>query len=255
MRFKFIPSVFIIISLISIIGCKKDQITNPIPSIKGGVHGSIWLVTENGYYPNDRSGVTVTVEGTLNSCLTDSNGIYALPGVEVGKRTLVFTKNGYGKMKLEVEIQKNYNVGCDYINIFELPSFIIQNLTLQFDTLSYDLSLTGYSSKTFTNMQGFVIFASSDSTVSSDTSKYFYAFSNIIAANSNTSSYHYSVVNFLHYGIQKGQKVYFTAYGTSHYIPQYWDSRINKTVYTSLSYLKSNVVSFTLPLSDGYGIH
>jgi hypothetical protein len=252
MKFKYLSSVFILIILLSVAGC-KDELTNPVPRFTGAVHGSIWLINENGTLPTDRSGVTVSVEGTLLSCQTDSNGIYSLSGIDVGQNTLVFNKTGYGSMKVDVEIQKNNNVEYNYINLCELPSFRIQNLTIDSDTLSFNFTLNVYSSKIFIRDQGFVIYAYSDNSVSSDRNKYSVSFSYFIPANSNYSHYQFNASEFLRYGFQKGQKVYFTAYGASILFSGYWDRRIQKTIFTCLSDLPSNVVSFTLPLSEGYG--
>jgi hypothetical protein len=241
---RFISILSVCICLLSITGCKKDQATTPVAT--GGVHGFVWLNTEDHQWPSDRSGITVSVEGTQIFCQTDTSGKYLLNGIELGQRILVYTKSGYGLMKREINIEQSVNYSTLDVNLSQLPTFRIQKLTVLLDSVNHAFGLVGTLSKVFPNWQGMVIYCYTDSTVSSDTSKYIQAWATMTQNDSSTVTIGFDSRVLMAEGFPIHQKLYFVAYGTSYVHPYYWDSRIKKDIYTTLSVQPSNVVSVTL---------
>jgi len=80
-------------------GCKGD--VGPAgPSLSGALTGNVTLYTENGSREYDHSGVSVWIEGSADTTLTDSHGRWRIGGVRTGIYTVMMRKTGYGYTKI-----------------------------------------------------------------------------------------------------------------------------------------------------------
>lgn len=247
MRNNFFIAFAALMCFLLLNGCIKDEATAPTPIVTGDLMGTVQLRNETGDYAANHSAVTVSVEGTNLSSQTDASGNYSIRGIEEGNKIIVFSKNGYGTFKEEIRIYGNSTNRLTGIDIFELPSFDAKNLTGSLITGGFELK--GSITNTSDALRGLVIFAFSDSTVSSDPSKYLYA--NLYGLGRNDSLFTVRVwfSDLLQNGFKSGQKVYFVAYGTIGFISSasYWDPKTNKIIYNVLSKTPSNKINITIP--------
>jgi len=229
-------------------GCKKDDATAPSPKVTGDLMGTVQLRNEKGVYASNHSAITVSVEGTNLSSQTDEGGNYSIKGIEEGDKIIVYSKNGYGTFKEVIHIDGNSTKHPNGIDIFELPPFNVKNLSAKIITNGFELS--GGITNTLDDIRGLVVFAFSDSTVSSEPSKYLFAKSYTIMHDSSSFTASVWFSDLLQNGFKSGQKVYFVAYGsisTGYSGTYYWDIKNNKTFYCCLSKTSSNKINISIP--------
>jgi hypothetical protein len=85
---------YLVLLVVFFFGC-KDSSTNS-GSIPGDIIGTIYQVDDTLYQPmSDKSGVNVSLVGTLYSTLSDSSGKWHLTNIPAGTYTIRFSKGGY----------------------------------------------------------------------------------------------------------------------------------------------------------------
>ncbi|MGE5811187.1 MAG: hypothetical protein ACM339_06770, partial [Ignavibacteria bacterium] len=135
----------------------------------------------------------------------------------------------------------------------QIPAHYVQSMAVVYD---YGLKVTyinGYLSAAPNNNEYFfiIVFAGTDSSVSSDPQRY------LIAKINSTSERTFSVempeIEMINAGLNKGSKVFFRSYGctaSAYGSPEggtYVDPETGRTVYTALSQESSPVIRMTLP--------
>jgi len=240
--------IFIVLSIFSFLfGCKgKNGDTGPSgptgQTIKGDLSGTINLYDDNGKQ-NNSSGASVQLEGTSYIALTDSAGKWLLTNVPMGTYVLSFSKPGYATTK---EMSYKFVGGSQTTNVgikelYTLPTFYVSSLT-KIDSIS-GINGIVYVSGILSSMPSsagtgrVIIFAGLDSAVSAQPGK------NINSTVTGVTSISFKQ-NF-DVGAKSGTKVYFTAYGYRY--GGYLDTTTNQFVYTGLSSMKSNVLSYIYP--------
>ncbi len=247
MKRNTVVMFFIVVFVLLINGCKKDEtsVTSPIPIVKGDLMGYTILRNEKYVAEKNNSFITVSVEGTNLSSQTDSSGNYSIKGIEAGERVIVFTKTGYGIYKTKNTIVGNSTSVIGRVDIYEFPPFNVQNLKAK--VISNNFELSGTLSNTLDGGRGIVCYAFSDSTVSSEPSKYLFSDYSTLFSGVNSFNIRISFSELLNNGFKSGQTVYFIMYGSIYNHPCYYYLEINKTVYCCLSLTPSNIVSVTIP--------
>jgi len=80
-------------------GC-KGEVGPAGPSLSGALTGKVTLYAADGSREYDDSGVSVWIEGSADTSLTDSLGRWSIGGVSTGTYSVVMRKTGYGFMKI-----------------------------------------------------------------------------------------------------------------------------------------------------------
>jgi hypothetical protein len=81
--------------------CKKWDVDNPkYPPLKGAVSGKVILYDTSGTRLPSAAGVTVTLDSSRYTAVTNDSGVYVIPHVPRGSYDVSFTKSGYGTYRL-----------------------------------------------------------------------------------------------------------------------------------------------------------
>lgn len=248
-------SVFCI-SLV-LLGCKGDVgpsgPTGPSgPSLTGNISGLVTLTDSNGVQPVNRSGVTVSIEGTSFSAVTDSTGRWQINSVTTGNYTIDISKNTYGMSKIQ-----NYQFvggGTSYVgntNLSEVPNFSVSNLAYTVST-GGKIIVTGTLSYTSsqTNGRNILIFVGNSASVSSSPALNL----GVVAAYDSSMGTSFSVnitdETFSNLGLGQGSPAFLIAYASSAppaNCSRYVDQTTGRFNYTSLSSATSNVLQVITP--------
>jgi hypothetical protein len=93
--FQLKQTVLIIATCLLLMNCKKKETA----TLTSSVVGFVTLYDTKGNPLPSNSGVTVTIEGTNTSTITDSTGKYVISDLNLGENCFVYTKAGYGTWK------------------------------------------------------------------------------------------------------------------------------------------------------------
>lgn len=112
-------------------GCSESDDVTPF---QGNIVGFVNLIDNNGYESKDISGVSISIEGTSHSAVTNENGRFTLTDIEAGTYNLIYEKTGYGTSKL---LSYQFVGGgepafVDVQNIYALPTVEILNLDMAY---------------------------------------------------------------------------------------------------------------------------
>jgi Carboxypeptidase regulatory-like domain len=130
-RRPFVLSCVVVAGMIALVAqCTKQGPTGPAgPALSGTLSGFITLINENGQQPADRSGVSVTVDGSSLTATTDTAGMWAIPNLMTGIYSLTYTKTGYGMAKSQqVQFLGGGNRNIGDVNMCQPPSFVVDSL-------------------------------------------------------------------------------------------------------------------------------
>jgi len=176
-------------------------------ALTGDIVGFVALYDVDGYKSPSQAGVSITVDGSAKSAITDVNGRFVLSGMITGTYNLVLNKAGYGSYK--VVCFQFVGGGTAYVgNCFltRIPNFKISGLTAT--SSAGVINLNGIISGTVpTNYAIFIAFLNSNALVSSQPSNY--ESYQIIGFNSSSSSV---TTSFSSTDLVKGQIVYLRIY-------------------------------------------
>jgi hypothetical protein len=240
-------------------GCKGDNgVTGPTgptgppgPSYSGKMTGLVTLTDSNGAQPTNKSGVTVAIENSTKSAVTDSTGKWSIDSVSTGVYTIDISKNTYGMSKIE-----NYQfvgVGTTYLGntlLSETPNFTVSVLTYVSGNGYVDVSGTLTLGTPQTTGRNILLFIGNSNSVSSSTSTYLgvvSAFANGVAV---SFTQRITTATFTNLGIGTGSPAFIIAYtasATAGSCSRYLDQATGRFVYTSLSTSASNVLQVVTP--------
>ena len=256
------PSILTVLMLIA--GCKGA--TGPAgPSLTGNITGFVLLINSDSgvSYPADRSGVTVSVQGTSLSTMTDSRGRWTLTGLSTGIYTIVATKPGYG-MTEQQGVEFTGGNGTVLLGSLSGNGTTIEYLTLaqppNFSLMYDSLKTTDSSLNVWFSMSGpqigaeneFLIAIGKDSGVSaSDPNKYIYSTDNGAFGSGLNGFIQLNASDLYYAGLRSGMKAYLIAYplefyGFGNYYSSYFDIATGRFVYTSLG-APTKVIMVTIP--------
>jgi hypothetical protein len=245
---SFYASIAVIIILA---GCKGT--TGPTgPSLTGSMTGFVTLFQSDGSGATDKSGVTVSIQGTSLSTATDSNGKWTISGLSTGTYTLMETKSGYG-MSEQQGLQFVGGDVPDYIGkitMAQSPNFSVAIDPINTFADSNALHISFSQSDAPIGQEVYVLIAVGTGTnvSAADPTKYLYSAIYLIgtAGVSNISEFTLQTA-----GLANGMVAYVVAYPLSYFnggseYSSYLDHATGRTAYTSLG-AASQVIPLVVP--------
>lgn len=238
-------------------GCGETGQSGPAgPKLSGTISGLACLVEANGAQPVDKSGITVSVDGTSLATVTDSSGKWSLGGVETGIYTISLAKAGYGMSKI-TQFQftggGEKNIGATaYLcrppaycvdSLWQRPSPLKDTTTLYVGVAVSDTAFNGYGRV--------LVFISGDTSVSVDPQNYLKVaeINTYFTSGTDTTNLKIQAATLLNAGFVSGDTVYLAAYaanaGTAN--SGYLDLATGRTVFTNLNAVRSNVLVYRMP--------
>ncbi len=228
------------------IGCKGDAgTTGPTgptgpggPSLMGNTSGLVSLIDTNGALPTNKSGITVSVEGTSKTAVTDSTGHWIIDSLTTGVYTIDISKATYGSTKIQ-----NFQFiggGTTYLgdlSLSEVPNFQVSNLTYTTGTNYIDVSGTLTLGSPQATGRNILLFVGNTSNVSSTPANYLGVFNGFATGTSTTFTQRLTTANLTSLGIGTGSPAFIMAYSSSAVLAsssRYVDQTTGKFIYTSL---------------------
>jgi hypothetical protein len=217
--------------------------------LSGNITGYVRVLGEFGKEVTDRSGITVTVDGSspAKSAVTNAQGGFELTNVTEGIYLLVYTKSGYGTYKRFV-IHSGGSVAnfLSTVTMGQISSVAITDLALNFTSPSV-LQVTGnYTAPVETNAR-LRLYLSTDANVSDKNYLLSVLTLNALAGTSFTVNFGFTglitATNFE--GVSSGTTIYVRAY-LDNLESTYTDPVTGLTVYPSVG-TGSNVATYVIP--------
>jgi hypothetical protein len=241
----------ILVFLISLIGCKGDP--GPAgPLLTGSISGKTVLVDDSGNWQSNSSGITVSLEGTLYSAVSDSSGFWQLNNIPTGIYIISMYKAGFFK---EGFPNFQFAGGGKFFwgenSIGKIPPITVSNLTAtvldSINTINFAGTISPADSL---SLQVVILLSKEKPSDSSKFSYQIYLFSSYIPARSTTftASIQLSANDYLLYNVPKGTKLYATSFP----VPiGGWNVIVSpmaiEYVFDSPGVVLSNAVSIALP--------
>ncbi len=202
-----IVSILIIVPLI-LFSCKDNSVNSDIGK-KGVMMIQISLWDENPDLVVLKEGVSLSLEGTSFTAMTDSSGTAILKDIPSGVYTIVASYPGYISTKW-----MNYNLESDtlrtFLSISKLPTFSVK--TLNIVTSNDSISFSGQVSNAVNYKRLVMVYLGKDSTASNVNWQYGLG----VYVNALDSTFHFSDAGVpikLNGFPISGMKVYTASYG------------------------------------------
>ena len=230
-------------------GCEEEGPQGPAgPVLSGDLIGYAILTDLSGSQLPDRSGVTVTAEGTNISDVSDSTGRWVLTNLPTGTYTIAYSKTGYGTRKgMGYQFVGGGQTSYGTTYLYQIPGFTVTGLsaTPSGDNVTISLTLTGLLPTASRYVQ---VFIGTSAAVSSDPKNYRSTFSLGIAGTSTTFTGDIPSQSLFHsYGFSAGQTAYVVAYAMGSGSGSYLDLETGRYWYSSLNPVPSNVDTVAVP--------
>ena len=216
------------------------------PKLKGDITGLVLLLNEDGSQPSNKSGVSITIEGTSYTATTDASGSYTIAGVETGIYSITYSKTGYGLTKnLKYQFSGGGQAFVGTTTLCQPATFSVSNLS---NPSGSTIAIT--LSPAVTAIKSVILFIGNNNSVSSNPQNYLTAivfvsstFTNGVLSTSLSQSTYRSA------GLVSGNTAYIIAYGINDgsRFSGYTDFSTGRFVYTSVGATPSNVLSITVP--------
>lgn len=247
-RYSFAVLMALVLSAV-LLGCETEGPQGPAgPVLTGDLIGFAVLTDLNGTQLTDRSGVTVTAEGTNVSDVSDSSGRWVLVNLPTGTYTIAYSKTGYGTRKL---MGYQFVGGGETLfgttSLYQIPGFTVTGLsaTPSGDNVSVSLTLAGVLPAASRIVR---VFIGSSAAVSSDPKNYLSTFSMGIPSTSTTTTIEVPSQPYFHsYGITTGQTAYLVAYVEGAGSGSYFDLETGRYWFSSINPIPSNVDTVAVP--------
>ena len=237
---------FGLMSLLIFTSCSKDDDPTPEPITKANIIGSVNLYDE-GVTQIDNSNMTVQVQGTGLSAITDADGDFTLLDIPFGTYAIIFEKSGFGTFK-KFDLEHT-NTGSSTI-ITENPSLgessttQVTALTSSVNGNDIQISITTNPAGNNGNTRYVRYFLSADPNVSNENYTYY---SPGLVSQINPFEITLSQNNLSGAGFSSGQTVYVKVYGDSFWSNEYDDPDLGRKVFPNLNMTSANSVSFVVP--------
>lgn len=233
-----LTAIFICVALFAS-SCKKE-IEYRWP--KGTIEGKVILTKSDyvGDIEEDCSGVLIEVEGAspLAQATSDVNGDFKIDNLETGLYDIVFSKEGYGTVKMpSVQfVGGNIPFYLEKVDLYKIPDVG----TVQISRLEFDIRIV--IEKKAPELSGFQLYFSESPNVSFSDYKY------------TSHSYGYSVSEGTYKillteldinGFKDGTRIYVIAYPKANTVRWYMDTNTGNKIYIGVNTRQpSNVISF-----------
>jgi len=261
-------SLLVLAVVFLLMGCNKND--NPVssdgtPIGPGSLTGTVSLFHYTGeIFTPDNSGVTVSLEGTKLSAVTDMSGSWTIKGLNDNTSyTVVYSKSGYNTYKQPALLYKLGVTDWSGGNIvfYRTPAYYYTQSTITSKFQVYAVPGYEWMDHTYIEINGGFktgtfngpgeyylrarVFISPTADVSSDPSKY--TFSAVSAITSPEDYVDVDSITFHQNGFITGQQVYAVVYCEWYNAGSYADPVTGKNVYPALNPTPSNVVTIKIP--------
>lgn len=234
-----------VFALLAFLSCKKD--TSNIPVITTGkITGTVSLYGERSTALSSSDGMTVSIDGTGFTTVTNAAGSYQFENVPNDSYTLTFSKAGFGTFKLFGFPHTGTGSTASVVPGKALGQLSTTTVTSQSATLVGDavqISATINPAATSSARRGIRIFFDNNANVSNASYK---SFSQVYFT-SNIPSVLFNKEDIYAMGFAAGSTVYVRVYGDSFFANDYEDVATGATIFPNLNTNSSAAVSFVLP--------
>jgi hypothetical protein len=258
---KTILAMACIATILYLSACKKGDIGDPGaigpkgPVLKGSLAGNIFLFDQYGTkIPVNLQGVTVSIEGSTLSAITDSLGKWHIDSLSTGVYTLNFSKAGYALAKNQsLQFVGGGTVEIKNTSLLAVPSYQLSStitakdsvgiIAQTADTIAKGIVISGTYTSNDTRPRSAVIFVNKTNAVSSLPSNYIFAeIKNPFPVDKkNPNGTNFSIfisADELHNaGFKKGDTVYFIAYSAANgfnTLSNYQDYNTGRVIYNAI---------------------
>ena len=218
----------------------NDQPTPTSANITGSVN-----LFDDGVTEIDNSNMTVSVEGSSISAITNDSGQFTLSNVPFGTITLVYEKNGYGTFK---KFNIVHNGGDTFIT--ETPSLgqtsttRVTDLNVSQSSNTVTVATSMIPEANISNTRYLRYFFSTQSNVSNEN---YEAVLETLPAQINPYNLNIDDSSLTALGFTSGQTIYVKCYGESFWSNQYDNPESGTTIFPNLNQNTVNAVSFNVP--------
>ncbi|NNV56413.1 hypothetical protein GD597_13160 [Panacibacter sp. KCS-6] len=246
---SFLQKLVLVLGCIALaVACNKSDFV-PNGGSNEKLNGSVKLYDDLGN-PIISNGMTVSLQGTSYSTVTDSSGKYSFKNLPFGTYTLVFTKQGFGTYKLDTfRFADNFSdtpVLAPEKILGAMATTSISNLSITIDTLADTIKIisTVQPPANADTARGIRLFFGSTQAVSATA---YNSFSGLYKAKQATGSARFSYADFYSLGYRTGDSVYVKSYGESLVPNDYIDISTGKSVFPNVNNNTVAAVGFVLP--------
>ena len=247
MKFRYL---YLIVLLIA--ACNKSDFIPTRGGNGGGVQskiiGNVVLYDDLTNKIPSYDSMTVRIDGTTFSSITDSSGKYSFKDVPLGTYTVVYEKAGYGTYKLDTfTLAENLTDTPTIIAAKTLGQLSTTTVIDMFPSIEGDfvkLVATIDPAGNGTDARGVRFFYGNDSLV---TNQNFYAYSGVYGAKSPNVSEKIDKTDFYNMGFNSGDTIYVKAYGDAFFSNDYIDVASGKRIFPNLNPNTTSFKSFVLP--------
>jgi hypothetical protein len=211
--------VLVVFSFI-LIGCKGEQgPPGPAgPTLSGNIQGYVRLYNEHGIPVSNRSGVSVSLEGTAYNSTSDSTGKWVLINVPAGIYTAVLRKVGYFDARMEgFQFVGGGTLSTWPLDMADVPTFTVPSIMASTSVPSQTITVSGTVSSPSPSQRAVLIFYGRTASVSYAEGSY--SFAEEAAAYSNSTGFirisSMDSTQRATYGFFTGQHIYIRAYPCS----------------------------------------
>lgn len=251
-------SALIALCLLWLFACKKDKQTEDTPDVivppaaTGSLSGTVSQYDQFGVmYTSGLNTTTVSMEGKTTSTVTDEQGKYSFSGVTSGTYTLVFKKNGCGLIKKPNAIYKAGDTLSFNAQVADIPVFSITTAYVK-DTSWFSGTLAGiyYNAAASVNNPKASMVAilgkSAAIDIANPASYLNYATLSRIDSLDFNRFQSYPLLK-QSYSFKKDSLVYVKIYPVSSTGASYFDSKLEKPVYTAYGSPYPTIFTLTIP--------
>ena len=241
---SFFGVVFVLFVMV-LFSCKKTSDITPSPT-KANIIGSVNLYNER-TTPIDKSGMTVKIENTFFSAITNTDGKFTFTDVPFGTYSFSYEKIGFGTSKkygIEHSNTGSYTALPFIPSFGQLSSTQVTGLAASTNSGNIILSVTTNPAGSNGNRRYVRYFLSTSSTVSCENYTYY---SPALVAQINPFDITLTPAELINRGFASGQTVYAKAYGESFWSNEYDDPYLNRKVFPNVNLTSANATSFIVP--------
>lgn len=231
-------------------GCMGDP--GPAgPTLSGDIAGRIYLYTDNGLRLQDNSGVQVSIEGSIISTLSLSDGSWKLSGVPAGIYTIVFSKPGFIANKyFNIQFVGGGTLSVYSNSLAQISTISVTQFKLTKSNTNNSLNIQGKISSADSLSRTIMILFSKVPISVSPTMSYLFSMSAWIQPDSTTFSQVFNIYDYMRteYGLPSGTNLYAIAFALPRggYYSSYNPLSDIYEVYNS-GILFSNIESILIP--------
>jgi hypothetical protein len=230
--------VFLAGGALLLAACKGEQ--GPAgPLLAGSMRGFVSLYDEEGGRIANSKGVTVSLEGTSRSTMTDSSGEWQIDDVMTGTYAIVYEKDGFFEERTEeLQFLGGGTINVWRIGMYRFPTFEVTELTVTGSPGSDIITTDGTVSSLFPSWRPVIVLYGLTPDVSVSPGAYLFFHESFAYPGVETfrSTIYLDARQRAYFGLTSGQRLYVRAYpaglgllsrydpATGTYIPSHYGS-------------------------------